>query len=174
MARKIINPPTVIGASNPEAMVNKPMTAAANPSHHHRLPGLPNPSPTSVANEKRSRKYSRNDRPNGVFPGIGQREKWRQQKTDEPSVFSPQKIPQTKCQSANIRRVDERVDRHLQQRLPSPVQPDDDQIKQAREENSMPVIGRKKDLPRQMPFHPRPEKPNSASYHWSHNGRGDP
>ena len=54
MARKTINPPTVMGASNPEAMVNKPMTAAANPSHHHRLPGLANPSPTSVANEKRS------------------------------------------------------------------------------------------------------------------------
>ena len=57
MARKIVNPPTATGASKPEAMVNKPMIAAANPNHHHRLPGFPKPSPASVANEKMLRKY---------------------------------------------------------------------------------------------------------------------
>ena len=57
MARKTVNPPTAMGASKPEAMVTRPMMAAANPHHHRRLPGFPNPSPARVANEKMLRKY---------------------------------------------------------------------------------------------------------------------
>ena len=57
IARKRINPPAVTGASRPEAMVNKPITAAASPIHHCRLPALPKPSPTTVANAKMFAKY---------------------------------------------------------------------------------------------------------------------
>ena len=56
MARSIANPPTAIGASKPEAMVNKPMTAAARPSHQLPPPGFPNPSPARVTNEAMSKR----------------------------------------------------------------------------------------------------------------------